>query len=82
MTGTAYTERDEFKEIYNLDVYIIPTNKPVIRIDNPDIVYKNENVKFKAIVEKIKELHNKGQPVLVGTRSIEKSERLSSMLKK
>ena len=82
MTGTAYTERDEFKEIYNLDVYVIPTNMPLIRTDHPDIVYKTEDAKFRAIVKKIKELYTKGQPVLVGTRSIEKSERLSSMLKK
>ncbi len=82
MTGTAYTEKEEFKEIYDLDVYVIPTNKPVIRIDHPDVIYKTENAKFKAIVNKIKELYKKGQPVLVGTRSIEKSERLSKMLKK
>ncbi len=82
MTGTALTERDEFKEIYNLDVYVTPTNKPVIRIDHSDVVYKTETAKFRAIVNKIKELYDKSQPVLVGTRSIEKSERLSSMLKK
>ncbi|MGB9695196.1 MAG: preprotein translocase subunit SecA [Caldisericaceae bacterium] len=82
MTGTALTEAKEFKEIYNLDVYVIPTNKPVIRIDLPDVVYKTEAAKFNAIVQKIEELYKKGQPVLVGTRSVEKSERLSSMLKK
>ncbi len=82
MTGTAYTEKDEFKEIYNLDVFVIPTNKPVIRIDHPDVIYKTEDAKFRAIVDKIKELYKKGQPVLVGTRSIEKSERLSKMLQK
>jgi len=82
MTGTAYTEKEEFKEIYNLDVFVIPTNKPVIRIDHPDIIYKTEDAKFRAIVKKIKELYKKGQPVLVGTRSIEKSERLSKMLQK
>jgi preprotein translocase subunit SecA len=82
MTGTAFTERDEFKEIYNLDVYVIPTNKPVIRLDHSDVVYKTESAKFRAIVKEIKELNNKGQPVLVGTRSIEKSERLSHMLNK
>lgn len=82
MTGTAYTERDEFKEIYNLDVYEIPTNKPVIRVDHPDVIYKTEQAKFKSIVKQIKNLYEKGQPVLVGTRSIEKSEMLSSMLKK
>ena len=82
MTGTALTEKDEFKEIYNLDVYVILTNKPVIRINHPDAVYKTESAKFRAIIKKIKELYDKGQPVLVGTRSIEKSERLSTMLKK
>ncbi|MGC8690095.1 MAG: preprotein translocase subunit SecA [Caldisericum exile] len=82
MTGTALTEAREFKEIYNLDVYVIPTNKPVIRIDHPDVVYKTEDAKFRAIVKKIEELYKKGQPVLVGTRSIEKSERLSKMLKR
>jgi len=82
MSGTALTEKDEFKEIYNLDVYVILTNKPVIRINHPDAVYKTESAKFRAIIKKIKELYDKGQPVLVGTRSIEKSERLSTMLKK
>jgi preprotein translocase subunit SecA len=82
MTGTAITERDEFKEIYNLEVYAIPTNVPVVRKDVADVVFKTENAKFRAIVKKIKELYGKGQPVLVGTRSVEKSERISSMLKK
>jgi len=82
MTGTALTEKDEFKEIYNLDVYAIPTNEPVIRNDRPDVVFKTESAKFRAIVKKIKELYVKGEPVLVGTRSVEKSERISSMLKK
>ncbi len=82
MTGTAMTEEEEFREIYNLDVITIPTNKPMIRIDQNDIIYKNENAKFRAIVEEIKESHKKGQPVLVGTISIEKSEKLSSILKK
>lgn len=82
MTGTALTEAREFKEIYNLDVYVIPTNRPVIRIDHPDVVYKTEAAKFRAIVKKIEELHKKGQPVLVGTRSIEKSEYLSKLLKR
>jgi preprotein translocase subunit SecA len=82
MTGTALTEKDEFKEIYDLDVYVIPTNKPVVRVDHPDVVFETESAKFKAIVKRIKELYNKGQPVLVGTRSIEKSELISSMLKK
>jgi len=82
MTGTAFTERDEFREIYNLAVYVIPTNMPVIRDDKEDVIYKTERAKFKAIVQKVAELHKKGQPVLVGTRSIETSERLSAMLKK
>ncbi len=82
MTGTAKTEEDEFREIYGMDVVEIPTNKPVIRKDYPDVVYKTERAKFKAIVEEIKEKHKMGQPVLVGTISIEKSEMLSKMLKK
>ena len=82
MTGTAMTEENEFREIYNLDVITIPTNKPMIRIDHNDIIYKNEPIKFKAVVEDIKESNKKGQPVLVGTVSIEKSEKLSAILKK
>ena len=82
MTGTAMTEEEEFREIYNLDVISIPTNKPMIRDDHNDVIYKNENAKFRAVVEDIKESHAKGQPVLVGTVSIEKSEKLSSILKK
>ena len=82
MTGTALTEEEEFGGIYNLDVVEIPTNKPVIRIDNPDIVYKTEAGKFRAVIAKIKECHAKGQPVLVGTISIEKSELLSQLLKR
>ncbi len=82
MTGTALTEEEEFGAIYNLDIIEIPTNKPVIRIDNPDIVYKNESGKYRAIVEQIKACHEKGQPVLVGTISIEKSEKLSALIKK
>ena len=81
MTGTAMTEAAEFEEIYNLDVVEIPTNKPMIRKDENDVIYKNENAKFKAIVRSIKESHEKGQPVLVGTVSIEKSEKLSKLLK-
>ena len=81
MTGTAMTEAGEFEEIYNLDVVEIPTNKPMIRKDENDVIYKNENAKYKAIVESIKESHKKGQPVLVGTVSIEKSEKLSKLLK-
>ena len=82
MTGTAMTEEDEFREIYKLDVISIPTNKPVIRIDQPDYVYRTEKAKYAAIIEQIVECHKKGQPVLVGTVSIEKSERLSDMLKR
>lgn len=82
MTGTAMTEEPEFQEIYHLDVIEIPTNKEMVRIDNHDIIYKNENAKFRAVIEEIKKSHEKGQPVLVGTVSIEKSEKLSSMLKK
>ena len=81
MTGTAMTEEAEFEEIYNLDVVEIPTNKPMIRKDENDVIYKNENAKFRAIVRSIKESHEKGQPVLVGTVSIEKSEKLSRLLK-
>ncbi len=80
MTGTAMTEAEEFEEIYNLDVVSIPTNKPMIRDDQNDVIYKNENAKFKAVVESIKESHSKGQPVLIGTVSIEKSEKLSKLL--
>ncbi len=82
MTGTADTEAAEFKKIYDLDVIVIPTNKPMIRKDYPDVVYRTEREKFKAIVDEIERLHKKGQPVLVGTISIEKSEQLSNMLKK
>ncbi len=82
MTGTAMTEEAEFEEIYKLDVIEIPTNKPMIRIDHPDIIYKNENAKYRAVIEDIKESHKKGQPVLVGTVSIEKSEKLSKLLTK
>ena len=82
MTGTAATESEEFAAIYKLDIIEIPTNKPVIRIDNPDVVYKNENGKNRAIIEQIVACHQKGQPVLVGTVSIEKSEYISSLLKK
>jgi len=82
MTGTAMTEEDEFKEIYKLDVIAIPTNKPVIRIDHNDQVYTTEKGKYSAIIDKIIECHDKGQPILVGTVSIEKSELLSAMLKR
>ena len=82
MTGTAMTEVDEFREIYGLDVVEIPTNKPVIREDLPDVVYKTEGAKFRAVIDEIVDAHAKNQPVLVGTISIEKSEILSNMLKK
>jgi preprotein translocase subunit SecA len=82
MTGTADTEAAEFNDIYKLDVTVIPTNKEMIRKDNPDMIYKTEREKFKAVVEEIKGLYEKGQPVLVGTISIEKSEMLSKMLKR
>ncbi|MFX3764238.1 hypothetical protein ACJBQ3_10550, partial [Streptococcus suis] len=78
--GTAQTESEEFQEIYKLDVVEIPTNKPVLRKDLPDSVYKTENGKFHAVIDAIVEAHEKGQPVLVGTISIEKSELLSKML--
>lgn len=82
MTGTADTEAEEFGKIYNLDVVVIPTNMPMVRSDNPDMIYKSEKGKFNAVLREIEELHKKGQPVLVGTISIEKSEVLSYMLKK
>ncbi len=82
MTGTGQTESEEFQEIYKLDVVEIPTNKPVIRKDLPDLVYKTENGKFNAVIDQIVEVHQNGQPVLVGTISIEKSELLSKMLKR
>lgn len=82
MTGTADTEAEEFAKIYNLEVMVIPTNKNMIRIDYPDMIYKTEKGKFNAVVGEIEDLHKKGQPVLVGTISIEKSETLSQMLKK
>ncbi len=82
MTGTALTEEEEFTSIYNLDIIEVPTNKPVIRIDSPDVVYKNEAGKNRAIIQQILDCHAKGQPVLVGTVSIEKSEYLSGLLKR
>ena len=82
MTGTALTEEEEFGTIYQLDVVEIPTNKPVARIDNPDAIYKTQEGKYRAIVQQVKTCHEKGQPVLVGTISIERSELLSKMLKK
>ncbi len=82
MTGTAKTEEDEFREIYNMDVCIIPTNKPIARVDMDDAIYATLNAKFKAIIDRIAEVHATGQPVLVGTISIENSELLSALLKK
>ena len=82
MTGTAMTERQEFEEIYNLDVVEIPTNKPMIRIDHPDVLFKTEEAKFNAAIDQIVACHEKGQPVLVGTVSIEKSEKFSKALKR
>ena len=80
MTGTAATEEDEFKDIYELDVVVIPTHRPMIRQDFPDKMFRTENALFKALVDEIEDLHAQGRPVLIGTNSIEKSERLSSML--
>jgi preprotein translocase subunit SecA len=82
MTGTADTEAAEFAKIYKLDVVVIPTNRALVRVNHPDIVYKTEREKFDAVVQEIKELHEKGRPILIGTVSIEKSERLSKLLKK
>ena len=82
MTGTALTEENEFREIYNLDVIVIPTNRPVVRKDYDDVVYRTEKGKYNAVIEQVAECHRKGQPVLVGTISIDKSELLSSMLKR
>ena len=80
MTGTALTEEAEFREIYKLDVIVVPTNRPMIRVDHPDVVYKTEAAKFLAVIDNIVDCHEKGQPVLVGTVSIEKSETLSKLL--
>jgi preprotein translocase subunit SecA len=82
MTGTADTESEEFHKIYKLDVVVIPTNKPLLRPDFPDVIYKTEREKFNAVIDEIKELHEKGQPILVGTISIEKSETLSTLLQR
>ncbi len=82
MTGTALTEEEEFGTIYKLDIVEIPTNRPMIRQDDHDVVYKTEEAKYKAVIEQVKECHAKGQPVLVGTVSVEKSEKLSAQLKK
>lgn len=82
MTGTAATEEDEFRKIYNLDVVVIPTHRPMVRKDYPDQIYKNEDGKYRAVVREIEELYGRGEPVLVGTRSIERSEMLAGLLKK
>lgn len=82
MTGTADTEAVEFKKIYDLEVVVIPTNRPLIRVNYPDVIFKTEREKFEAVVKEIEELHKVGRPVLVGTTSIEKSERLSNMLRR
>ncbi len=82
MSGTVETEQQEFREIYDIDVVVIPTNKPVVRIERPDMIYKTEYAKFKAVVEEIAETYKKGQPMLVGTTSVDKSEILSHLLKK
>ena len=82
MTGTAQTEESEFRDIYGMDVIVIPTNKPIQRIDHPDVVYKTEEAKFKAVIADIKASHEKGQPVLVGTVTIDTSEHLSKLLKR
>ncbi len=82
MTGTAETEAAEFEKIYKLEIVVIPTNKPLLRLENPDVVFRTEKEKYKAVAENIAELHAKGQPALVGTVSIEKSERLSAILQK
>jgi preprotein translocase subunit SecA len=81
MTGTAKTEEEEFYKVYALETLVIPTNKPIARIDNSDLLFKNEKGKFDYTIKLIKDLHEKGQPVLVGTISVEKSEYLSDRLK-
>src|SRR5690606_22239242 len=82
MTGTALTEASEFAKIYNLGVVPIPTNKPMIRVDQPDLVYRTQEAKFHAVVDDIVARHSEGQPVLVGTTSVEKSEHLSQLLRR
>ena len=81
MTGTAKTEEDEFNKIYKLDVYVIPTNRPAIRKDLPDVIYKTKNAKYRAVVRQVQERHATGQPILVGTTSIQQSEVISRLLK-
>src|SRR5437879_2725230 len=82
MTGTAETEAEEFLKIYKLDVVVIPTNRQMRRIEQPDVIYRTEREKFDAVVKEIKQLNEKGQPALVGTISIDRSEKLAAMLKK
>ncbi len=82
MTGTARTEIEEFREIYSMEVISVPTNKPVIRIDEPDVLYPTLEAKFNAVADRIKELHEKGQPILVGTVAVETSEYISQLLDK
>ena len=82
MTGTADTEAVEFKKIYDLDVVVIPPNRPMVRVDHPDVVYKTEREKFEAVIADILDCHQRGQPVLVGTISVEKSEYLGRLLKR
>ncbi len=82
MTGTAKTEEEEFLSTYNMKVIVIPTNKPVVRDDMPDEIYAHKKDKYRALVDRVKQLHEKGQPVLVGTIAVETSELLSQMLKK
>src|SRR5690625_602228 len=82
MTGTAKTEEDEFRDIYNMDVIAIPTNKPIIRDDRPDMIYKTMEGKFNAVVEEIKSRHATGQPILVGTVAVETSEHISTLLRR
>src|SRR2546428_10314900 len=82
MTGTAWAEREEFQKIYDLDVVIIPTHRPMVRADQADLVYKTEDAKFSAVIEEIADLNSSGRPVLVGTTSVEKSERLHELLER
>ncbi len=82
MTGTAKTEEDEFRNIYKLEVIVVPTNRPVQRVDKPDVIYKTKRAKYKAVANEVEELHKKGQPVLIGTTSVVQSEQLSALLKK
>src|SRR5262249_40377483 len=80
MTGTAATQADEFRDVYGLNVEVIPTNRPMIRVDHPDLVFRTKREKEHAVVEEIRKVHRSGQPILVGTASVEESERLSGLL--